>query len=80
MSTGPEHYLAAVALLHDAAEQPATDLRLIATLAAAQVNATLALAAATARQQPPDLGWHSALASGHTPTLSEPPIPPKEHH
>ncbi|MDI5965807.1 hypothetical protein [Streptantibioticus silvisoli] len=52
--TGPEHYLEAERLLCDATDNDgditATSERITATLTAAQVHATLALAAATAGQ------------------------------
>lgn len=52
MTSGPEHYTAAEALLHDSRSITADDLDpaqlLAAVLAEAQVRATLALAAAAA--------------------------------
>ena len=50
MSTGPEHYRRAEDLLHQAYDLPAGSGNEFGALIAAQVHATLALAAATALQ------------------------------
>lgn len=67
---GPEHYVEAERLLAvvDNGQAADTDLATSELLAMAQVNATLALAAATALQDHPEIGiythdrdaWHDA--------------------
>jgi len=67
MATGPEHYTAAQKLLTESHSIGGDDLSpaqlLMATLAEAQVHATLALAAATALQHDAPW-WHDASDHG----------------